>query len=328
MKRNTISLYDFKLRFFVDTNVLIDYIENFNEKKCVTFLNLFRKSKVKKKAKIEEVELVTSDYVLWEFKGRIRRELHAKKLVKNHGFSIIAANSESNKFRKEYANIKCMKNYGQEISNIEKQIFDEMQLLYLERLMGKALPGISETIDKILSCSKLPYKDAIVLASAIFTKSNFILTCDEQHFNNEIFNELKEAMKEWQKIVAKPIDFKQIEIKRPSSYPSLKVLRQEYKKWFMCNNEQKIIGTAVKFFPRLSVVEIMCKRKNYLKAGDQGWLVRFNNDGKMTKLGFSINESNLRSFKTKKPTKKGKHVTIKLERQNREWDQAHVFLAE
>ncbi|MBW2003417.1 MAG: hypothetical protein JRI72_02225 [Deltaproteobacteria bacterium] len=267
--------------------------------------------------------MVTSDYVLWEFKGHIREELYARKLVNKHGFGLISANKlcRDGNFRK-YANSKCMQEFGKKIEEYEKKIFDEEKLIYLERLIGRPFPGLSEAIDAILMCSKFPYKDAIVLCSAYFTKAHYILTCDEQHFNKDKFEELKKGLKEWQHLIHSDLD-----VKRPCMFPTIKSLRQEYESWFMTNNEKKIMGSVVKYYPRLKVIKVSCKKKRFLSVGDQIWLVKFK-DGKIERLGFSIKANNLHSPRTEKPIQKGMQVCVKLPATKKNWDKAFVFLAE
>lgn len=321
MARNILTTADFQLRLFIDTNILIDYADNFNGKKCVKFLNLFKKSKVRRKAKIEEIELITSDYVLWELKGHMREELYGRHLISNHGYGVIPANKEClhGKFKNAHMDM-----LGEEISKFEKKIFEDECLLYLERLMNKPYQGLSETIDLVLKESKFSYKDAIVFTSACFTQSNFIITCDEQDFNEKRLEELEVVLKALHRLLKKPIEIK---FKRPADFLSTKALHKEYKDWFTNNHKQKAIGTVAKYYSKINVVEIQCSKNIKLKIGDQGWLIKFDNNNKMMKHGFTIKKDGLRSPKTKESVQKGGHVCVKLEGKRKKWDDALVFFA-
>lgn len=195
MKKNKITDSDFKLRLFIDTNVLVDHIEGFNEKKSVTFMKLFQQTKSSKRSKIANIELITSDYVLWEFYGRCRRELYVKKLVENHNYGYIHANNESQKDNFKKAGPGCMKVFGEKMEEYIENITGNTGSIYLNRLIGKHNPGFSEFIDKVLKCSKFSYKDAIVFVSALFTHSNKIITCDED-FGEDKKKQLEKVMKD------------------------------------------------------------------------------------------------------------------------------------
>ena len=84
--RPSISRFsDIVLRMFIDTNVLIDYIENFPDTHAIEFIEGFSKKE------INNIESITSDYVLWEFYGHFRDELYTKKLVEEHHYGLVSA---------------------------------------------------------------------------------------------------------------------------------------------------------------------------------------------------------------------------------------------
>lgn len=330
MTKNKIKESDFKLRLFVDTNVLIDFVEEYNERKSVTCLNLFQKSEVSKKPKIDSVELVTSDYVLWEFYGRCRQELYVRKLVTEHNYGFIQANKESkdDNFRK-HADNECMKQFGNKIDGYIRRITGNNGMIFRERLIGKDLPGFSEFIDEVLKCSKFSYKDAIVFVSALFTRANGIITCDEHHFNKDRIEQLKEAMKTC------PIKDAEISFRRPEEFSTLDKIKLEYKNWFEKRNKNKIIGAIVKYYPRMNVVEIKCKKGYSLSENDSVYLVRFFDNKNLGKFWLKIptkSSGNFKSMTTKQPIDKGQHVTIKLPykfpHKKKEWTKGWVFFAE
>lgn len=324
---NRLNLSDFRLRLFVDTNVLIDYVEDFDEKKAATFLNLFKKSPIRKKPKIDDVELVISDYVLWEFYGRTREELYAQRLVNKYNYGYISANKECRQGNFRRASIRCMKQFGNKIKGYIRKIVEDERLIYLDRLIGKKVHGFSETVDKILQCSKFTYKDAIVLASAYFTKSNIIITCDE-HFKQSRIDELEKAIKNW------PINPGQIIFKKPNEFDTLAKIRLGHKNWFIERNKEKIFGNVVKYYPKRNVIEIKCRRKNLLHEGNYLYLIKFFNN-KILKFHFKVpnyESGNFKSAKTKRPINKGRHITIKLPAKfpykQKKWQGGYIFLAE
>lgn len=326
--KNKLGLVDIKLRMFVDTNVLIDYVEGFNDRKSVTFLNLFKKSKVLKRPRVPDVELVMSDYVLWEFYGHHREELYTRMLVEKHNYGLIGASKVSRigMFRK--ANAKSMKGFGKTIREHVQKLTEQDQILYLDRLIAKHHTGFSETIDRILQCSKFPYKDAIVLVSAFFTGADRIVTRDERHMGGRSLTELREAMKSWS------INPGEIEVKRPADLSTAGKIRHEYKEWFSNRNKDKIIGDAVKYYPTKNVLEIKCRSKCRINENDHLLLIRFS-DGKTSKFWFrvpAVASSRLRDASTRKPITKGRHVTIEMpaqfRRSKKNWKGAWVFVAE
>ena len=325
MMRNKIRLEDFKLRLFIDTNVLIDYIEGFDKKQSVAFLNLFR-SKFRKKAKINDIELVTSDYVLWEFYGHSKEELYVQKLVKDHSYGYIAANKECRNGSFRHADLLCMRKFGKEIKEKLERIKKE-EIIYPESLVGKNIPGFSEVIEDILCSSKFSYKDAIVLASAYFTQAHILITRDEQHFSQSRIDDLEGAIKSW----VKP---SQIKIMKPSNFDTLDKVKREYKKWFCEQNSNKVIGKVIKHFPKKNVIEIKCKKGCAIKEGDFIYIVKFFNKNDIGKFCFQIpkKNGNFKDARTKKPIIKGEHITVKIPSRysygkQKRWKDAWAFIA-
>lgn len=329
MMKNKISLQDFKLRLFLDTNVLIDFVEECNRKKCVVFLKMFRKSKVRKKAKVSDVELVTSDYVLWEFYGHCKEESYAKWLIEKYNFGLISVGKECKNANFNKAKHKQMIQFGNKIKEHIKKMTEDEEIVYLHRLIGQENAGFSETIDKILQCSKFSYKDAIVLTSAYFTQANIIITCDEQHFGHGHLDQLKEALGDWK------INPGQLEYRKPDDFSNLSKILSVYKDWFMKRNESKIIGTIAKYYERMNVMEIKCKKGCTLSTNDSVYLVRFFDNKNLGKFWLKIPtkaSGNFKDITPKKSIEKGQHVTIKLPAmfpyKKKEWANGWVFLAE
>lgn len=331
--KNKIGFLDFKLRLFLDTNVFIDYIQGCNKKQCVTFLNLFKKSKVRKKPKIADVELVTSDYVLWEFFGHCREELYVKWLINKYHYGLISANKQC--ITANFRDVKPiqMGKFGKEIEGYRKRIFDDDAIVYLYRLIGHENAGFSEIIDRILQCSKFSYKDAIVLNSAYFTYADMIVTCDEQfkeiRTEEGYLDNLKKALSDWK---VKP---EKLEYRQPKEFSSLAKIRSIYKNWFMARNKEKIIGEVVKYYPKINVIEIKCKRGCLVTEKNSIYIAKFIGGDAFNKFGFVVPDfksGNFKSAGTKNAVKKGTHVTIKLPSsisyKKINWEKGMVFLSE
>lgn len=328
--KNKISFPDdFKLRLFIDTNVLIDYVQGCNKKRCLTFLNLFKKSKVRKKPKIADVELVTSDYVLWEFYGHCREESYVKWLISKYNYGLISANKECRNANFKEVDYKQMRKFGNEIKGHVKKVVEDDEIVYLYRLIGQEKAGLSETIDRILQCSRFSYKDAIVLTSAYFTQANIIITCDDQHFGQGHLDELKEALRDWQ------MNPGQLEYEKPAKFSTLSNIRAAYKAWFMKRNESKIIGEIVKYYPKINVLEIKCKRGYPISERQSICITKFLNGDSFVKFWFKVPGSKsgkLRNAKTRKHVSRGTHITVELPSRfpykKKNWEKGRVFFGE
>ena len=174
MKRPTISRYDFNLRLFVDTNVLIDYLEYFDGNKAKSFLELFKRSD------FGNIELVTSDYVLWELYGHLREDLYVKKMILEAGWGFNRARKGINEFKG--VTMADMEKFGMTIQNRVNQLEESEgnDFIPVIRLMSEQTEKFSETIERVLRFSKFSYKDTMVLVSALYTQSNILVTIDEQ----------------------------------------------------------------------------------------------------------------------------------------------------
>lgn len=328
MTKNKITSADFKLRLFIDTNVLIDYVEKFNVRKSIDFLNLFERKKTSRKSGRDNIELVTSDYVLWEFYGHYRQELYARELVAKKGYGYIQANKEAQKDNFRCVDIKSMRRFGDKI-NREIAAIENKGVISIQRLIGKEFQGFSEFIDKVLQSTKFSYKDAIVLVSALFTRADSIITCDEQGFHKDRIEELREAMQTC------PIPKAKIIFKKPDEFSSLAKIKREYKLWFDERNSDKSIGKIIKYYPRINVIEIKCNKGCSLKEKDNIYFVQFFDNKNFVKFLVKIPRKasgNFQNPKTRKPIQKGRHISIKLParfpHKSKGWEGGDVFLSE
>ena len=297
VERPTISRADIKLRLFIDTNVLIDYIEAFDEKKSKTFIELF------KNMNFENIELVTSDYVLWEFYDHFRKELYVKKLVEDFQYGYINANREC--IRKNYrkASLEDMETFGNVIRGYVKNFAENP--VSIQRLIGKKLDGFSETVEKILQCSKFSYPDTIVFVSALFTKSHIIITLDETFSSENHLRELKES----QESLRLPED---MEFKKPEDFSTEEMVKKNYKTWFLKHNRERQLGKVIKVWPKTNTIAIECLDNYFINQGDYLCLVKFRRGAEPIIIIFKVEKDNMRDYETKKTISRGKKITVKL----------------
>lgn len=296
-ERPFITRSDLKLRLFVDTNVLIDFIENFDEKKSKTFIELF------KSKSFNNVELVTSDYVLWEFYGHFRDELYVKKLIKNLKYGYINAVQECRRRSYRKASLRDMEKIGETITGYLKQFAENP--VSIQKLVGKRIDGFTEAVEKILQCSKFSYSDTIVFVSALLTRSNMIVTHDETFASDSHLNELKESLEN----LPLPLD---IVFKKPEDFSTEDLVKKNYKKWFLKHNKNKEIGKVIKVWPKKNTIAIECINNYFIKQEDYLCIVKFLKKTDFTMIIDRVKKDNLRDYKTSKVIPFGKQVTIKL----------------
>jgi len=299
MKRPTISRYDFNLRLFVDTNVLIDYLEIFEGNKAKNFLELFKTSD------FENIELVTSDYVLWELYGHLREDLYVKKMILEAGWGFNRARKGINEFKG--VTMADMEKFGMTIQNRVNQLEESEgnDFIPVIRLMSEQTEKFSETIERVLRFSKFSYKDTMVLVSALYTESHILVTIDEQ-FKGE-GNRIAELEEEKADL---PIEIS-LKFKPPSEFSSEEDIKRSYKEWFDERNEGKKIGRVIGYWSEVSVIGVEC-RDYTIREEDYIYVVKFVDAKNFVKRLFKVEKGGLRDYETEKPIKEGKKVTIKL----------------
>lgn len=304
MQRPELTRSDINLRIFVDTNVLIDYTLNFDERKSRTFLELF------KTKQFENIELVTSDYVLWEFYGHFKEELYIRKLISDHNYGHIGANRECRRGDFKKASLEDMKTIGETIESYVGQF--EEKPVSVERLIENELPGFSNITEKILLCSKFSYKDAIVFSSALFTRSHMIITLDETFSSEQHLEGLKEALENLRdaiKALDRPID---MEFCKPADLADEDSVKKNYREWFLKYNKGKQLGNVIGVWPRVNVIGVECLKDLFVEVGDYLCLTKFYESNDFMMKVFEVTEGNLKDYDTEKDITKGSKVTIKL----------------
>lgn len=304
MQRPEITRPDINLRLFIDTNVLVDYIEGFDERKSITFIELFRNRS------FDNIELITSDYVLWEFYGHFRDELYIRKLVKDHNYGHISANRECRRGNFRKVSLKDMKIIGTTIESYIEQ-FEESPMS-VQRLINKELAGFSDMTEEILRCSKFSYKDAIVFVSALFTRSHIIITLDETFSSERHLAVLKEALEDL-KTTLEPLGLSiDIEFNKPEDFSSEDCVKKNYKEWFLRSNKRKQLGNVINVWPKQNVIAVECLHDFFIRSGDYLCLIKFVNSLDFVMKVFEVIKGNLRDYDTNKDIAQGTKVTIKL----------------
>lgn len=263
MKRPAISISDLNLRLFVDTNVLIDYLEDFDDKKAKSFIDLF------KSFNFENAELVTSDYVIWELKDYFRKDLYVKKMINEAKWGFNRARKGIEGFKG--IDKEVMKEFGVEISNIVNRLKknENEDILNIQNLMNEKTEKFSEFIESLLRLSKISYKDAMIFASAYYTQSHVLVTIDEK-FKGEgnRINELEEENNELPTKIS-------LKFKPPSEFSSDENIKRNYKDWFEEHNNESKIGRVFNCYERENVICVECFDDYVVKVGDYIYAVKF-----------------------------------------------------
>ncbi len=299
--RPVISRSDFNLRLFIDTNVLIDYLEDFDVKKAKSFIELFKNSN------FDNIELVTSDYVLWELYDYFRKDLYVKKMINELKWGFNRAQKGMKNFKEVDAEV--MKGFGNEI---EKMVYrfkknGSQEAITIQYIMSEKTEKFSEFIKQLLRSSTISYKDTMIFISAFYTHSHILVTIDEQ-FKGE-GNRIRE-LEEDNKNLPKEISLK---FKPPIDFSYEDIVKKNYKEWFEANNAENKIGKVIKCFDRVNVICVECLKDYTIKVGDYIYAVKFNANEDIIRCLFKIEEKCLRNYDTNEPISEGKKVTVKLD---------------
>lgn len=320
--RITISPTDFKLRLFIDTNVLIDYIEECNKNNAKDFLDIFKDLKTRP----INNEVVISDYVIWELYGYLRTDIYIRKMMtdpdKKWGFK--RSLMYSREFKEAESGV--MEEIGNKIKKVKEEI---EQFIYITNIMSKEAEGFSELVESLLQCSKFEYKDAMVFASAFhrITHSNILITNDER-FRREgsRIKQLEYALKS----LHKSFQEKKFKFKVPTDFCSKEKINKTYEEWFNDYFEDKAIGKVIKQWNEVKVIGIECSDSNSLKINDYVYIIKMNTnfDAFKKPLVVKIEKENIRDFDCEKTVEEGNKITIKLPFElNQNLEGASIFLS-
>lgn len=301
MSRPMVSRSDFILRLFIDTNVLIDYLEDFDKRYAKTFIEIFKSSD------FENIEMVTSDYVCWELYGYLRKDMYAKKMIndKNWGFS--RARKGMNNFKG--IDIDEMINIGSTIDNMVNELTNNegINVITIEKIMSQETINFSETVEIFIKNSKFSYKDVMVLVSAIYAHSHIIVTMDDpfKTEGNQRISDLEEEKREL------PIQFS-LSFKKPSDFSSEEIINKNYKDWFEDYNSQNKIGSIIQCWTDKNIIAVKCVDECTLKENDYIYIVKFSENNKFIKKLCKIEKDNMKDYDSENQISEGEKVTIKL----------------
>ncbi len=312
--RPVIQPSEFKLRLFLDTNILIDYVDDFDNNRAKSFVNL-----AKEEAFSSIIELVTSDYVLWEFYGNRRKEHYIRKMVRKKGCSFKRAHRESENFRG--AGLSHMTDIGH---RIKKEIDQLAKTVTFESLVANNPDGFSETIEKLLQCAKFSYQDTIVLVSAQYTHSDIVVTVDHA-FSSEgaRLDDLVQAKNDL------PQTFPVPKFNKPDNFCPLTSARKNYEKWFKQNTETKRIAKIIRHWKHKNAIAIECLNNHKIEVGDHIYIVKFFYH---TIFKYSLPIKKLLNYDTNKDVQEGKKVTLALPLnfpyREKDWRYGTIYLSE
>lgn len=270
----SIRLTDIKLRLFVDTNILIDAFTT-PQSDIIAFLE---------QATIHtEIDLITSDYALWEHHEFIRKQVWVKNLVNN------------NRSYKDAINYKV-----QPTVELKKEIKDAIDFAFNERdrlgiananLMDeKTLNGDFFRLLELLQINtRISNQDLLILLSAYATQSNAILSRDrgfKKEAGEDSFDNIEQSLGE-----AQIPD----ELKRVSFIGDLKINPQKhYYSWFMKQFEELSMGYCYRTFDKNNVVVI---ESDEILIDDYLMLIKFSDDtNEAKKIAFRVDEGCFREF--------------------------------
>ena len=301
MNRPMVSRSDLILRLFIDTNVLIDYLEDFDKRSAQTFIEIFKSSD------FENIEMVTSDYVCWELYGYLRKDLYAKKMINDENWGFSRARKGMNNFKG--IDIDGMINIGSTIDSMVNELTnnEDENIITIEKIMSQETINFSETVEIFIKNSKFSYKDVMVLVSAIYAHSNIIVTMDDpfKTEGNQRINDLEEEKREL------PIPFS-LSFKKPSDFSSEEIINKNYKDWFEDCNSRNKIGSVIKCWTDKNIIAVKCVDECTLKENDYIYIVKFSENDKFIKKLCKIEKNNMKDYDSENQISEGKKVTIKL----------------
>jgi hypothetical protein len=274
----SIRLTDIKLRLFVDTNILIDAFTT-PQSNVTTFLE---------QAKIHpEIDLITSDYALWEHHEFIRKQIWIKNLVNNNNSYKGALSYKielTEEIRKEVENAIDIATKGREKFGIDNANLMDEETLNKDFFRWLELFQIHTRISN---------QDLLILLSAYATQSNAILGKDK-NFKKEVGEDSFDS-------IEMSLQDAQIpeELKRVFFIGDLKTNPQKhYYNWFTKQFIESSIGHCYRTFKKRNVLVI---ESNEVEIGDYLMLIKFSDDtNEAKKIAFRIDEDCFGEFEPEK----------------------------
>lgn len=293
-----ISLPDLNLRLFIDTNVLIHYINQFGNANL--FMSLFKEDELVEELK-NKIELVTSDYVILELCEYLKSELYLKD-------KIICRDWPT---RRAIRGLNTFKNASQQdlnkfCSEIRMKLEELGKFIQIEKVMNNETPEFNEYIEKCICASKLQAKDILIITSAIFIGSHAIITEDDD-FRQEghRIKELDDGFDDF------PVQIP-LKLTPALDFSNEDCVKKSYEKWFKEHNGDNAIGEIIDYWNNLKVIGLSCKPGIEVKVGDYIYIIKFVNHNIHEVGPFKILENNMRNYDTNEEINEGNKVTIKI----------------
>jgi len=293
-----ISEYNINLRLFIDTNVIINYINNYGE--GFLFLNIFKENRVVGYL-AEKIELVTSDYVIWELCEYLRHEHYLRNKIVDNEWPTRRAIRGVYNFNN--ATQDEMSSFGQVIKD---KLTELGTFIQIEKVMNKESPEFNEYVLKCICESKFQAKDILVITSAIFIGSHKIVTEDDD-FRQEghRIKEIRENLEDF------PVEVP-LNLNPAIDFSNEDRIKKTYERWFVAHNGNNVIGDITNYWSDSRVIGLKCTNDQNVKVGDYIYIVKFVNHA-MHEIGpFRILDTNIRDYDTDESITEGDKVTIKI----------------
>ncbi|WP_435356600.1 hypothetical protein [Emticicia sp. SJ17W-69] len=283
----SIQLTDLKLRVFVDTNVLIDAF--------ITPDNIV-KNFLSDLSSHPQIELVTSDYALWEQNEFIRQQTWITDCVKNNR-SYKEAQKHSIK------NTKKLRRKVEKMITVASEKAEELGIINYNLMDNATLESDFFAFVQYLQINtRIASKDILILLSAYSTQSSALLSRDSR-FNGEVTNLELSLDNSLLPDKLKQICFIKInKINNPSNL--------QYMEWFKDRLQKKAaIGKCINYYQN-RVIALDLKEEVCL--GNYLLLVKFGDNNELQKIVFQIGQNCLRDYQTNTNVQQGKKVTVAL----------------
>lgn len=282
---------DFVLKLFVDTNILIDATIT-PEEEVVNFLTKAGQNKY--------INMITSDYILWEKLDFVRMQNWVSNEIKNN-------KSYKNAVKHRVVlNDEIVAKICLEVDEYKRRIEEDYKIVNYNLMDSSTKKAdFFESLKKLMCASSISKQDLLVLLSA------YDLDCDRIVSKDSQFDQDLSRAQQFE------INLKEAII--PDSLKTIKFIRdikktpqQYYNDWF----NEKIIPMSIfkvenEFFNKPNVVAIRPVDETIVKVSDYIYFLKVDNDS--TQIHHTkIETGMLRDYHTKNEIMQGNHVTIKL----------------
>lgn len=282
---------DFTQRIFVDTNILIDGTIT-PDQRAIDFLTLAGQN--------SSIELVTSDYVMWEKIDFVRMQNWvANAIAKGKSY-------KDGITGKIEITGELVTKISSDLANYSTTIEDKFNVENFNIMDSPTKKStFFEALKKLMYCSAISKQDLLVLLSAHDLGCHAILTKDKQ-FDLDL-NRARQFESDLQQALI-PGELKDLKFYRDLN----KTPQQYYNDWFT----EKIIPQAIfkitdGIYQHPNVAEIDTELSNPIAIGDYLYFLKTSDEGTHV-WHTKVEPGMLRDYDTKDDIQQGNHVTLKL----------------